>query len=99
MIDAGRCNMKCTGTANELCGGSSAMNLYTFAGATTTVVQAAGGYTHQGCYYDGANPRALLKGLTNSNSTVEAAIAACAKAGYKLYVSSAQVPLPSKAGC
>ncbi len=76
--------MKCNGAAGELCGGSSAMNLYTFGGATTSVVQAAGGYTHQGCYYDGTNPRALLKGLSNLNNTVEGAIAACTKAGYKL---------------
>ena len=84
VIAASKCNMKCNGLSTELCGGSSALDLYTFSGATTEVVASAGGYTHQGCYYDSASPRALVTGITNSNSTIEGAIAGCKAKGFTL---------------
>ena len=49
---------------------------------TAKVVQTSGVWAHQGCYSDSGSPRVLPKGLTNSNKTVEGALAACQAAGY-----------------
>ena len=50
----GKCNDRCAGNQNQICGGSNALSLY------TTPIMKPGGL----CIYDNPSPRRVLDGLS-----------------------------------
>jgi hypothetical protein len=101
------CNMPCTGSPSEVCGGSGLLTVYY---ANTPIPQGPhtnsgpAGWTSQGCWADGST-KALthevqVKGGAD-NMTITGCTSACSAAGYKLagveYASTSQLcPLLTK---
>ncbi|OQN97693.1 hypothetical protein B0A48_16013 [Cryoendolithus antarcticus] len=89
------CNMACTKTATQPCGGADRINLFwngTFIGnppvKTTTVNPGVDGWVSQGCWTDSTAARTLTHpvGTTGGGSemTIPLCLSACKNAGYTL---------------
>jgi hypothetical protein len=77
------CSMPCAGNKNEMCGGSSRLNVYKNSLYKPIVEPTISGYTYQGCYNDTVQSRVLKDTTTSSNSmTVEACASFCGGAAY-----------------
>ncbi|KAF8878018.1 WSC domain-containing protein [Gymnopilus junonius] len=87
-ISSNSCNMACTGDADEICGGSGAINVFQSNPCVyPNYCSANGTFQYTGCYQDGVSglPRSLTHQLSISGGvTVESCTAACKAAGYTL---------------
>ncbi|KAF4623684.1 hypothetical protein D9613_002308 [Agrocybe pediades] len=91
-IDSSTCNMPCTGDADEICGGTGAINVFRNADIALppppappgTTKQTAGTFQFQGCYQDGVNgaPRSLPNQVNIQSVTAESCTTACKNAGF-----------------
>ncbi|BGP05739.1 hypothetical protein JCM10049v2_001552 [Rhodotorula toruloides] len=87
-LDASKCTMTCKNAANETCGGSDALDVYTstqrpvVTGPTNTQLKTFGQWNYDACYSDLVNnQRSLPTQITNANQTVEACLDACTDKG------------------
>jgi len=76
VISSSNCQNKCGGDANQLCGGSWTMNVYSQGSSST--------WTSAGCYVDAATR--MLRGSSNTLSglTTEKCIDLCSTGGYTM---------------
>ncbi|KAF9477667.1 WSC-domain-containing protein [Pholiota conissans] len=85
------CNMPCTGSSDDICGGSSAISVFSStspAPPVATIKTTVGSFQYKGCFEDGVlgnAPRTLSHWLTiNSGVTAESCTTGCKAAGYAL---------------
>jgi len=74
------CDMSCQANSTQLCGGSSAIQIYSNSGITAPSIPQSskdGSYHYVGCYIDNSNH--IIKGTgNNANNTIEGCVASCA---------------------
>ena len=77
------CNMPCGGKANEMCGGSNRISLYSYPNYTAPRNPEIAGYQYEGCYSEGTSTRALLeKSFSQDNMTVAYCASLCSGVRY-----------------
>ena len=83
------CNMPCSGSPSEICGGPGALSVWNNTILTPPPepkeVNRVGEYISLGCYAEGTTGRALDQAaITNANMTVEGCVGFCKKEGWHL---------------
>lgn len=77
------CKNKCLGNSREICGGSSAMNVYELTGSNTAPITSCPvTWSSTGCFSDNPSNRALSFEVIAGGATVESCTAACAEANF-----------------
>ncbi|KAF2439634.1 heme peroxidase [Karstenula rhodostoma CBS 690.94] len=77
------CNMLCSGSSTQFCGGPHRISLYANDRYSAPVNPAIPGYEYQGCYSEGNTTRALLgHGFSAANMSVEYCAQLCRGATY-----------------
>ena len=88
--DASKCNMPCSGNANEICGAGDILSIYNMGNLTVFQIPVAqttnipGNWTYQGCYSDNINNnRALIwQSILTTNNSATTCLGLCAEYGY-----------------
>jgi hypothetical protein len=91
------CNMVCSGSGTQVCGGAHRISLYSYRNYTAPINPLIAGYKYEGCYSEGETSRALLgPSFTAANMTVPSCAAFCNGATYfGIEYSTYVPPLPS----
>ncbi|KAJ4350376.1 uncharacterized protein N0V89_008997 [Didymosphaeria variabile] len=77
------CNMPCSGTSTQLCGGPSRLSLYTNLLYSQPSNPQIPGYDYKGCYSEGTTTRALLgASFSEADMTVQTCASLCQGTAY-----------------
>jgi hypothetical protein len=90
-LDWSKCNMKCSASEYETCGGSATFELFNNPALKPATVSLPTGWSDAGCRIEGSSGRALVGySFTSSTMTVKLCVDACAARGFSIGKSSSQ---------